>query len=181
MSDESMEIADNASNGFSRRNALKAGVAAGVGVAAWSGATITSLGGTPAYAVGCTGAVIIDLLDPSCRNTDNASGCMFGYHTLKSGLPTGYGIVNNIPEGTACCDDHVSQFTFPSGMTCQVVLQFNGPSCAGPSRGTLTFGPESDGSLDITFSCLPVDPGSNAFYSAKATCFTTGTPPSCFQ
>ena len=42
---------------LSRRTALKAGVAAGVGAVAWSGMSITSLGGTPAYAAGCTGVI----------------------------------------------------------------------------------------------------------------------------
>ena len=50
------QLHDNTSDsstagGLSRRNALKAGVAVGVGAIAWSGPTITSLGGTPVYAV----------------------------------------------------------------------------------------------------------------------------------
>jgi len=84
------------SSGLSRRNALKAGVAVGVGVAAWSGVSITSLGGTPAYAQGCTGVIVVDL-SAGCRNTDQgaASNCTtgtYGYHPLKdTGLPTGFG------------------------------------------------------------------------------------------
>ena len=95
-------------NGTSRRAALKAGVGIGVGLVAWSGPTITSLGGTPAYAQGCTFVVRVNL-SGGCRNTDQSSGCPAGqpfrYHTLVSaGLPAGYAVTNPIAEGTCCGD-----------------------------------------------------------------------------
>ena len=43
------------SPGINRRNLLKGAAAAGVGVVAWSSPSITSIGGTPAYAAVCTG------------------------------------------------------------------------------------------------------------------------------
>ena len=77
MSDESTELVDDksaASSGLSRRNALKAGAAAGVGAIVWSGVSITSLGGTPAYGLaGCTGVINLDL-GGGCRNTDQGNG-----------------------------------------------------------------------------------------------------------
>lgn len=42
------------SGALSRRNLLKGAAAAGVGVAVWSSPSITSIGGTPAYAAVCT-------------------------------------------------------------------------------------------------------------------------------
>lgn len=181
---ENQQAADSAgSGGVSRRSALKMGVGAGVGLAAWSGVTITSLGGTPAYAAGCTFVVVIDL-SGGCRNTDQASGAQFGYHTLKTdNLPDGYAIVNNIPEGTACNAGHVSQLTFPDGITCAVTIQFAGPpNCSRGGRGSFTYGPESDGELDIEFVCLN-DPtfNPNTQYTIIATCNTTGAPVECLS
>ena len=59
VSDELTEgVEPEEKSGLSRRNALKAGVAVGVGAVAWSGVSITSLGGTPAYAQAVTGIII---------------------------------------------------------------------------------------------------------------------------
>ena len=52
---ESVETTEASSAGMDRRSVLKAAVAAGVGVAVWSSPSITSIGGTPAYAYMCTG------------------------------------------------------------------------------------------------------------------------------
>jgi hypothetical protein len=178
-------------SGFSRRNALKAGVAAGVGVAAWSGATITSLGGTPAYAAGCTFVVKLDLSN-GCRNTDNASTCAsppsgfirFRYHTLKStGFPAGYTLTQNIGEGTCCTDaNNTAVLTFPAGITCVArVGFFNPPQCSLPEIQGFNIGSSSTGTLNMTFSCPPSDVGSNDQYTVVATCSTTGAPQECFQ
>lgn len=179
---DNTEAAASLDRTTSRRTALKMGVGAGVGLAAWSGVTITSLGGTPAYAAGCTFVTEIDL-SGGCRNTDQASGAQFGYHTLKSeNLPDGYGLVNNIPEGTACNAGWTTQFTFPAGITCTVTIQFAGPpQCTGGDRGSVVYGPESDGSLDIDFVCIPEPPkfNSNTQYTIIARCATTGAPEEC--
>lgn len=173
---------DREAPALARRRVLQGAAAAGVGAVAWSGASITSLGGTPAYAQGCTFVIDIDL-SGGCRNTDQASGADFGYHTLKKdNLPTGYDILNNIPEGTACNAGHVSQFTFPAGITCIVRIQFNGPSqCTGTDRGLLEYGPESDGSIDIEFTCVTPSFPSNTQYTVTATCNTTGAPEECLN
>src|SRR5205085_3820938 len=98
--------------GLSRRAALKAGVATGVGVAAWSGVTITSLGGTPACAAACTNALVFKLAD--CRNTDQGK-CpssshidLLAYHTLDTPFPPnqGFGLSNNPTEAGVCCSDY---------------------------------------------------------------------------
>lgn len=166
--------------GVSRRAALKAGVGLGVGAIAWSGPTITSLGATPAYAAGCTFVVNIDL-SGGCRNTDNQSGCDFGYHTLKdTGLPSGYSLTNNVPEGTCCSQNWTPVLHFPAGITCAAKVEFRGPGqCLGDLRGTLQYGPESDGDLDIVLKCLPYDPASNTQYTIVAKCATTGAPVGC--
>jgi hypothetical protein len=193
MSDEVVGSSGSEGAGFSRRNALKAGVAAGVGVAAWSGATITSLGGTPAYAVGCTFVVKLDLSD-GCRNTDNASGCTsppsgfirFRYHTLKTtGLPSGYTITHNIGEGVCCTDtlaNRTATLTFPAGITCVArVGFFDPPQCSPPEIQHVDLGSSSTGTLNMVFNCPPDDVGSNDQYTVVATCSTTGAPEECFD
>ena len=95
---EIVEQAPDSPSGSSRRAALKAGVGVGVGLVAWSGPTITSLGGTPAYALGCTFVVRVNLSE-GCRNTDQGCTARSRYHSLDvSGLPTGYSISNPIGE-----------------------------------------------------------------------------------
>jgi hypothetical protein len=204
MSDESIEMSDTASNGFSRRNALKAGVAVGVGATAWSGATITSLGGTPAYAAGCTFAVQFDLV--TCRNTDQgAAQCpkKFRYHVLGDQLANGFSIVNNILEGTCCSPGNgVNGTSHPvlkwttSGLTCQVRLLINLPdNCNGASVADVLLGSSQNGTtgIDIDLACpgetvngttLPADVPSQSQYRITVSCVTTGqeccfTPQGC--
>ena len=68
---------------LSRRTALKAAIGVGVGAVAWSGPTITSMAGTPAYATACTFAVEFFLAND--RNTDQANECDpgFGFHVFN--------------------------------------------------------------------------------------------------
>lgn len=61
--------------GVDRRKLLKGAVAAGVGVVAWSSPSISSLGGTPAYAAVCTGGSTKWFI--GSRNTD-CGGCQSG-------------------------------------------------------------------------------------------------------
>jgi hypothetical protein len=173
-------------NGASRRAALKAGVGVGVGLAAWSGPTITSLGGTPAYAAGCTFAVFFDL-SGGCRNVDNSAGCDFRYHSLVlAGLPPGYSIAPNIPEGT-CCGTFTSTLTFPAGMECQVTITFFRTAVADPQGGctgltvSLRYPPTgpSASPVAINYGCLPFDPATNTVYTIVLACNTAGAPPEC--
>ena len=172
------------SSGSSRRAALKAGVGVGVGLIAWSGPTITSLGGTPAYAAGCTFIVRVNI-SGGCRNTDQQSGCLFGYHSLDvTGLPAGYSVSNPIGEGTCCSANHVSTLTYPAGITCVVAIRFHGgnPCTAANFINALVYGPESDGSLNITFGCPQINPfPPSGRYTINVTCNTTGAPTNCLN
>lgn len=182
---------ESSSNGTSRRSALKMGVGAGVGLAAWSGATITSMGGTPAYAAGCTFVIKLDL-SGGCRNTDQASGAQFGYHTLKStGLPTGYVLTQNVAEGTACnapVADRTAILTFPAGIKCRVTVRFALPdNCAGTEIYEYIAGDSAVSPLPIVLTCTPLpDTGPNKFpsqtqYTIVAKCNTIGAPESCLN
>lgn len=168
------EEREGGGGGLSRRTALKAGVAAGVGAVAWTGPTISSLGGTPAYAMACTVGSVCNIdLGGGCRNTDQGSGADFGYHSLElAGLPPGFSVTNPIPEGTAC-GVHTSTLNFPAGFTCTVEILFDGPpSCSnrgGGSRGLLTQ-TSSTGTLDIFFDCVTPTFNSNTQYQIIATC-----------
>jgi hypothetical protein len=197
MSDEAVEITDSAEKGsFSRRNALKAGVAVGVGAVAWSGATITSLGGTPAFAgTGCTGVVRLDL-SGGCRNTDQANSCpepptnqsKWRWHTLNNtGFPSGYSITQNIPEGTCCTDTahNTGVLTFPSGITCAAMVQFYSPGAGGgecaTKLGTLDLGTSSSGTLNMVFGCPSSAINASDKYTITALCNTTGAPEQCIH
>ncbi len=188
MTTEPIEGTEPEARGLSRRNALKAGVAAGVGIAAWSGASITSLGGTPAYAAGCTGAIPPVDISGGCRNTTQSTD-PFSYQALSpSGLPSGFSFTA-VPNNTPCADNFAGTFTFPDTLTCTVRFEFRGPDCPNDElRGTKTFGPAAGPTLPITYSCpdpATIPPGqewSNTRYTITAFCFTGATPPdpSCF-
>jgi hypothetical protein len=182
--------------GLSRRAALKAGVAVGVGAAAWSGASITSLGGTPAYAAGCTFAVRFDLV--TCRNTDQGAGggCndfRFRYHVLN--VPAefqaeGFAILNNITEGTCCFPGNGANgtshplFQFPSGLFCIIRLVIADPNgnCNTGIVGEVILSSGSNSPTDIDLEC-PSDFGFAVHPSDKyritAECVTEGSQ-SCF-
>lgn len=177
-------------SGVSRRAALKAGVGLGVGVAAWTGPTITSLGGTPAYAAGCTFVTRIELIP--CRNTDQGNcakptpNWQFAYHTLKNtAYPTGYSLLNNVSEGTCCTAGHTPVLKFPAGITCEVTIRIALPE---QCTGTMIWEKEYSGSdgqagLPIPLVCPPTNinvlPQSQ--YSIIAVCTTTGAPDHCFD
>jgi hypothetical protein len=172
------------STGSSRRAALKAGVGVGVGLLAWSGPTITSLGGTPAYAAGCTFVIRISLTG-GCRNSDQESSCTPGtmaYHTLDPNvsLPPGFSIGPIIPEGT-CCGTFTSTLTFPANLTCTVTIRFNQPpNCAGPQIGNPLSFTSSTGTLAVLFGCPQIIPfPSNGQYQISLACNSSDAPPGC--
>ena len=102
--------------GLSRRRALQAGVAAGVGLVAWSGPTITSMGGTPAYAAGCTGFTVNEFAEN--RNTNQGGGCNPFRYQNDSGitLPANYTWDWTVNE----CPGNVVNFDYPTGISCSV-------------------------------------------------------------
>ena len=181
MSEVLVDDGSDRRDGASRRAALRAGVGVGVGLIAWSGPKITSLGGTPAYAVGCTFIVRIDL-SGGCKNIDRGEDCDFAYHPLEvTALPLGYSVTDPLADGV-CCGTHSTTLTFPEGYTCVSVIRFNGPSnCTGDLLGVLTDGPESDGTLTISFDCLPIVPPASTQYQIFVTCIPTDAPPECLD
>jgi hypothetical protein len=201
MSDASVEGSDSVATGsFSRRNALKVGAAAGVGIAAWSGASITSLGGTPAYAAaaGCTGVIKLDL-SGGCRNTDQSSGCSpageFRYHTLNT-VAAPFSLANNPAEGTCCqtvaANQPVLSWSTPN-LTCKthVELWDGGNSKCVNRTGVLLVnavkegvGGPSGGNVTIDMSCFQFTngnktPGGDTFWQIYANCASNGAPEGC--
>lgn len=111
--------------GISRRRALQAGVGAGVGLVAWSGPTITSLGGTPAYAAVCTNFTFS--LAVTDMSTNQSSGCdTFSYNNSPPIQVKASGYGWDLPGGGnfQCADTPGTayHFTFPTGDTCQVTI-----------------------------------------------------------
>jgi len=202
MTDEVIEKSETGGdNGFSRRNALKAGVAAGVGVAAWSGATITSLGGTPAYAAtaACTGVINI-AIGAECDNTDQTSTCtggQFAYQHLNVTL-AGFGITNPFDIQT-CCETAAQNKPFftwsQAGLQCTTHVEIWYHQCGGPSAELLkssvigpVMGTATGGQVQVDTQCFqftaPVPPGTaipngSVFTNVYAKCNSIGAPTGC--
>jgi len=195
MSDETIERPEAVPSGsFSRRNALKAGAAVGVGATVWSGVSITSLGGTPAYAAGCTGVLNIPL-DEGCRNTSQPSGCqvpLYAWHPLKTdvtppGYPAGsFTITNNVGENECCTSNRVVQLNVPSNLNlqCDVFVDFyaNNGDCGHlqqrVSRTSLTSGAQPGPTINLTMGCLP-NASTSTHYNIFALCASINAPTEC--
>ena len=87
-----------------RRSMLKGAAAVGVGVAAWSAPSITSMGGTPVYAGACTGGKTTTKIGG--RNTN----CSCGNNPKSVGYFA--------PETSACAGTKVSTVVFSNGPGC---------------------------------------------------------------
>jgi len=136
MSDEQRR--EDQSGGTSRRSALKLGVGAGVGLVAWSGPTITSLGGTPAYAAGCTFAIQFDVT--GCRNTAQANcggdGSTIAYLPFEQSAQDeinaldNYSIDDGMTNSIYCngSDSPTVTVTFPTGVECEIVVFIRRPN-----------------------------------------------------
>src|SRR5262245_52750091 len=196
MTDDSNVDQAGGQGGLSRRAALKAGVATGVGVAVWSGVSITSLGGTPAYALGCTGARTFQL--NKCDSADSRSGTQFAYQGMQDTGSTDFFLQNKLPQTGTDCEDVIAanvQFVFPSTYECRLVVRFfNGGKdvCKSfPDKGvTYTHYLPTDGDptafdqvspLNVALTCYEADiGGNNWFYSIEVDCRTKGSPKDCF-
>ena len=197
MGDELVEGAEGAESegkrGLSRRAALKAGVAVGVGAVAWSGASITSLGGTPAYAITVSGITKIDL-NAGCRNTDQATNCLitqpFRYHTLNAAaLPPGFCLANNPGEGTCCGAANPPELRWdttvvPSSLRCEIVIDsYVGQQACKDLNTTLrnacgyTISASGTTCVNSIMPCNAAGIDPNTFYTIYALCATSGTPP----
>lgn len=182
--------------GLTRRNALKAGVAVGVGAAAWSGVSITSLGGTPAYAAGCTGFETFAL--NKCDSTDSSSSAQFRYQGMQATGDPDFFVQNPPPSTGTDCDKFAAlnvEFVFPAGYECRIVTRFfnSGKNVCnkfpdeGPATHTHYLPNDSPGGAFDAASPLPIDLtcydadiiGNNWFYSIEAQCKTIGSPANC--
>lgn len=87
----------------SRRTALKAGVAVGVGALAWGGPQIGPLGVTPAYATHCTAPLFGFFI--GCNNT--IAGCTdgVGYKPISGSFGTGGQLTSLFPQAGGCPED----------------------------------------------------------------------------
>ena len=106
----------------SRRAALKAGVAAGIGLAAWTGPTITSIGGTPAYAATCTNFTVNTTSADRNTNQGNCSGNGINYVKDPFNLPAGYLLDLSTFDQNGHCSNtaFTTSLTFPAKFTCTV-------------------------------------------------------------
>jgi hypothetical protein len=116
---------------ISRRNALKAGVAAGVGAAVWGGPQIGRIGSTPAYAAHCTPGefVLSDFSDP--KNTSwNCGTPALKYMNYKKDIDwsfanlLGVGVSPTFNNDTGCSDQNQTFWVtgVPVGTMCQPIL-----------------------------------------------------------
>ena len=114
--------------GESRRRALKAGVAVGVGAMAWSGPTITSLGGTPAYAAVCTqvATLNVDLIKETNTNLSCSVGT-FKFLTFQANLnvsvPAKYNLNVSDVLGKCASTGRTITFTNPPGEKCKLTFK----------------------------------------------------------
>ena len=152
--------------GTSRRAALKAGVAAGIGLAAWTGPTITSIGGTPAYAATCTNFTVNTTSADRNTNQGNCPAGSIVYVKDPFSLPTGYSLDVQFSANGHCSADpaYTTDFTFPSNVTCTVNFRVypNGNFANGPYNANVMFGPGTSPlsvSLPTTAQMLAFNPG----------------------
>lgn len=184
-----------------RRRLLKGAAAAGVGVAAWSVPSITSLGGTPVYADVCT--VGFTTYHLNVRNTD-CGGCTgsvrvkdwttsqcqaFNYPPgayLANGNCNGQPGALPIPESGVCPSPGTGGVCVggvPTGQTCvlRIILQEN--NCAGTAIRAQNSAPFTTGGfvpIPGGVDCQPGD-GGNLFARLQIVCSTLAQclPPPC--
>ena len=148
----------------SRRNALKAGAAVGVGAAAFAGPQIGILGAAPAYAAHCSPGKFTTT-DGDDRNTDCGGGCAPHFRTHGEVLVQGV-ISASIPD-KVCTNVVTPTITgVPAGTTCQVQLGISENNFADVEFFTL---PATNLQRDLTGGGTPV-PGVT-YYSCNSRVF----------
>lgn len=179
---------------ISRRRALQAGVGAGVGLVAWTGPTITSLRGTPAYAAVCSNFTFS--LAVTDMSTNQSSGCdTFTYNNSPPIQVKASGYGWDLPGGGnfQCADTPGTayHFTFPTTDTCKVTIMVHrnhysdstviigAKTISEGSGGSLTFYLPSDGGQTIPQQGCPFtsaflnDNVSATFWSVWINCVKT--------
>ena len=161
-------MTDITNSTISRRRALQAGVGAGVGLVAWSGASITSMGGTPAYAAACTNFTLnFSVTDMS---TNQSSGC--ATFTYNNSPPLDVKVKDyefNVPNGGnfACADAPACySFEFPSDETCTITIRVHRNHYADTTVifGATTTATGGGGLLNF---CLPAGGGPAPTYGTQ--------------
>lgn len=135
------ETEDQERRSVGRRGLLKGAAAAGVGIAAWSVPSITSLGGTPVYAAVCTRPV--DTFEAGSRNTDCTVNCLSGsiryknWSTKQCPGPAWSGAAylsdsgGTPAPGSGLCTPqaHATVSGVPAGLKCVVHVQVTQGNC----------------------------------------------------
>ncbi len=179
--------------GLSRRRALQAGVGAGVGLVAWSGATITSIHGTPAYAAVCTQFTY--QFESTDMSTNQSSGCATFSYNNSPPLAVKAGAYDwTVPGGGnfACADSAANcyTFTFPATDKCRLTIKVHKNKYR---DSTVVFGKTTDVTSDdgVLEFCLPSAPFSaefmalfnaspaNTFWSVFITCISENSGSGC--
>ena len=180
MGEEPVDDGSGQRGQHSRRAALRAGVGVGVGLIASSGPKITSLGGTPAYAVGCTFIVRIDL-SGGCKNIDLGEDCDFAYHPLERRCAPVRIQRQLIRSLTASVANPLHHAHLPRRLHVRLDDPVQRASdCSGDLLGILRDGPESDGTLEI-LRLPPHTPAHDTQYQVFVTCNPTTAPPECLE
>lgn len=175
---------------LNRRSMLKGAVAAGVGVAAWSVPSITSLGGTPVYAAVCT--VGFDTYVLNVRNTDcggcsdsvrvkdwSTSQCQTDNYapgaSLANGACAGTPGAMPIPNPGVCPSPGTGGVCVggvPTGQTCKLRLVIQKNNCGGTEiRSSLSSAFTTGGFIPLPggADCRPGD-GGNLFSRIEIVC-----------
>lgn len=128
------EKIENDAAAVSRRNALKAGAALGVGAAAFAGPQIGILGAAPAYAAHCSpGKFTTEVSDD--RNTDCGGSCAPYFRThgeILEVVVNGSTITATIPDKVCTNVATIAVTGVPSGITCEVQMGIWENNVAGP-------------------------------------------------
>lgn len=118
---------------ISRRTALKAGVAAGVGTAVWGGPRIGRIGAPPAYGQMCS-PPWIPIATTDCESTNCGNGCVDADSIGLNSAPSGtYGTLSVTFTGTCLsgnATDGTVDFVVASGSARVTVEVYDGnPQC----------------------------------------------------
>ena len=160
---------ENNKASISRRNALKAGVATGVGAAAFAGPQIGMLGMTPAYAQNCSPGKFQSTLSPD-RNVDCGGGC--GNNTFRLHGQTVELVYNGVTitaeQADKVCADVATPVIsgIPSGVECQLRAVLTNPQ-GEPLPGQPEFPLPSTNFNKDTYSC-------NSRYAFRLVCAPAG-------
>lgn len=166
------------SSAISRRNALKAGAALGIGAAALAGPQIGMLGSTPAYAAACS-QPWLTVGEAGCSSTSCPSACdvgLFKFVSYKAQTVTGGGASATANAG--CGGVATATITAPTSTgQCRVRVKLyqGNPECkADGTAGLLTevvsASVAGGGVGTVTVPAAGCAPASNVFYNLILEC-----------